>query len=103
MESAVLAATFGAAALAIGAWTGKRSLASGITSGVAAAGYIIDSLARAVDALKPFRPFTVWRWYSDHQPLTDGFDPVGMAVLILLSVTLVVLGLMRFERRDIRE
>src|SRR4051812_21637608 len=44
IESTILAATFGAAALAIGAWTGKRALASGITSGVAAGGYLIDSL-----------------------------------------------------------
>ena len=103
VESAVIAATFGAVALAIGAWTGKRSLASGIAAGIATAGYIIDSLARVTDVLRPLRPFTVWRWYSDHQPLTDGFDPTGMAVLILLSVVLVVIGLVRFERRDIRE
>jgi ABC-2 type transport system permease protein len=102
IEAAALAATFGIGALAIGAWTGKRGLATGVASGVAVAGYLIDSLSKVVDALEPLRPFTVWRWYSGHQPLTDGIDPAGMSVLILLSVILVVAGTVFFERRDVR-
>ena len=103
VEAAALAATFGLGALAIGAWTGKRGLATGIASGVAVAGYLIDSLSKVVDALEPFRPFTVWRWYSEQQPLSEGIDPVGLSVLILLSVTMVVAGTALFERRDVRE
>jgi ABC-2 type transport system permease protein len=103
IEAAVLAATFGVAALAIGAWTGKRSLATGIAAGVAVAGYLIDSLSKVVDVLEPLRPLTIWRWYDGHQPLTDGIDPVGMSVLILLSVILVVAAIVLFERRDVRE
>jgi ABC-2 type transport system permease protein len=103
IETAVLAATFGVGALAIGAWTGKRSLATGISSGVAVAGYLIDSLSKVVEALRPLRPFTVWRWYDGHQPLTDGIDPVGMSVLIVLAVVFIVIGTITFERRDVRE
>ena len=103
IEAAVLAATFGIGALAIGAWTGKRGLATGISSGIAVAGYLIDSLSKVVHALEPLRPFTVWRWYDGHQPLIDGIDPVGMGVLIVLAVIVVVIGTAVFERRDVRE
>jgi ABC-2 type transport system permease protein len=103
VQAAMLALTFGAFALALGAATGKRSMALGLASGVAVVGYIIDSLARVVEVLRPLRPFTVWRWYDGHQPLSDGLDGVGMAVLILLAVICVVAAIVLFERRDVRE
>lgn len=103
VQATIVGLTFGALALAVGAATGKRSLATGVASGVAVLGYVIESLARVVDGLRPLRPFTVWRWYDEHQPLTDGIDLVGMSVLILLAVISVVLGIVAFERRDVRE
>ncbi|MEY2434125.1 MAG: beta-exotoxin transport system permease protein [Acidimicrobiaceae bacterium] len=103
VQCAMLALTFGVLALAIGAATGRRSSALGIASGLAVVGYIVDSLSRVVQALRPLRPFTVWRWYDGHQPLTDGIDPVGMSVLIVLAVIAVVVGIFTFERRDVRE
>jgi ABC-type transport system involved in multi-copper enzyme maturation permease subunit len=60
-------------------------------------------LSKVVEALRPLRPFTVWRWYDGHQPLTDGIDPVGMSVLIVLAVIFIVIGTITFERRDVRE
>jgi ABC-2 type transport system permease protein len=103
VQCAMLALTFGVLALAIGAATGRRSSSLAIASGVAVVGYIVDSLSRVVDGLRPLRPFTVWRWYDGHQPLTDGLDVVGMAVLIVLTVIAVVIGIVAFERRDVRE
>jgi ABC-2 type transport system permease protein len=103
VEVSVLAFTFGALALGIGAATGKRALALGISSGWAAAGYVIDSLSRAVTGLRPLRPITLWNWYDREQPLTNGIDPLGTSVLILLAVIAVVVGIVMFERRDVRE
>jgi ABC-2 type transport system permease protein len=103
VHTAMLALAFGALALAIGAATGRRSLALGIPSGIAVVGYIVDSLSRVVEALRPLRPFTVWRWYDGHQPLASGVDLVGMAVLVALAAVVVVVGLALFEQRDVRE
>jgi ABC-2 type transport system permease protein len=103
VEVALLAFAFGAFALGMGAATGRRSTTLGVVSGFAAIGYLIDSLSRAVDGLRPLRPLTVWRWYDGHQPLAEGFDPVGMAVLLALSVAAIAIGIVLFERRDVRE
>lgn len=103
VEASVLAFTFGALALAVGATTGRPNIALGVASGFAAVGYIVDTMARVVDPLKPLRPFTMWRWYDRQQPLTDGIDSGGMGVLIVLAVIVVVIGIAAFERRDVRE
>jgi ABC-2 type transport system permease protein len=103
VEVSVLALAFGALALAIGAATGSRTIALGFGSGLAVTGYVVSTLSRVVDALKPLRPLSVWRWYDGHQPLTDGIDIVDTSVLILLAVIAVVVGIVAFERRDVRE
>lgn len=103
VSAGVLALAFGALALAAGAATGSRAFALGIGSALAGAGYVIETIARVVSSLRPLRPLTVWRWYDNKQPLTDGIDPVGMSVLIVLSVIVLVGGWLLFERRDVRE
>lgn len=103
VEMSVLALTYGAIALAVGAATGKRSFALGFGTGVAAVGYVISTLARVVDVLKPLRPITIWHWYDGHQPLTDGLDVVDTGLLILLAVVAVVVGIVLLDRRDVRE
>jgi ABC-2 type transport system permease protein len=103
VEVSVLALAFGALALAVGASTGRRSIALGFGSGLAVTGYVVSTLSRVVDALKPLRPVTVWRWYDGHQPLTDGIDVADTGVLILLSMIVVAIGIVLFERRDVRE
>lgn len=103
VEVSVLALAFGALALAVGAATGSRAFALGFGSGLAVTGYVVSTLARVVDSLKPLRPFTVWRWYDGHQPLTDGIDPADTSVLIVLAVIVVVIGIVAFEWRDVRE
>jgi ABC-2 type transport system permease protein len=103
VEVSVLALAFGALALAVGAATGRRAIALGFGSGLAVTGYVVSTLARVVDALKPLRPLTVWHWYDGHQPLTDGIDVVDTTLLILVAVIAVVVGIVAFERRDVRE
>jgi ABC-2 type transport system permease protein len=103
IEASVLALAFGALALAVGAATGRRAMALGFGSGLAVAGYVVSALSRVVDALKPLRPLTVWRWYDGHQPLTDGIDAFDTSVLIVLAVIVLVIGTAVFERRDVRE
>lgn len=103
VEVSVLALAFGALALAVGAATGRRAIAIGFGSGLAVTGYVISTLSRVVDALKPLRPLTVWRWYDGHQPLADGIEVFDTMVLIVLAVIVIVIGTAAFERRDVRE
>jgi len=64
----------GAVALAMGAGTGRRTLASGVAAGVGVLGWLINGfapLASALDWLKYLSPFY---YYAGHDPLTQGID-----------------------------
>ena len=86
-----LALPFGALALALGCATGARGAAIGPTVAVAAATYLLNSLAPLSSALKPWRVLSPFQWYGSEAVLTSG---PRWGHLALLAVIL-------FERRDV--
>lgn len=92
----------GALAIALGAGTGRRSLATGAAAAVAVLGWLINSFAPLVsnvDWLKYLSPFY---YYAGHDPLTHGVDIAGLIVLGVVSLVLTALGMVGIERRDLR-
>ncbi len=92
----------GAVALAMGAGTGRRTLASGVAAGVGVLGWLINGfapLASALDWLKYLSPFY---YYAGHDPLTQGIDAGDLLVLGAVAVVLTALAMLTFERRDLR-
>jgi len=92
----LLAIDFGALALMIGALTGSRGLALGVSSVAAAAAYLISSLAAAISWLHPLRFASPFYWALGNDPLQNGL-PVGNARalfatgVVLLSAAAIVL------------
>jgi ABC-2 type transport system permease protein len=99
---AMLGFAIGALALGAGAATGRRSTAIGVAAAVSLVSYLVDSLGKSVDVLRPLRPFTAWRWYLDNDPLRNGFDAVGVTVLLIMGVLVIAAGAVAFDRRDVR-
>jgi ABC-2 type transport system permease protein len=98
----LLAVAFGTIALTVGCFTGRRSLASGITGAVATIAYVINVLAQAVDELSPLRPLSPFRWYLEPDPLIHGLRPANVVVLGAITVVAYVASWRSFERRDLR-
>lgn len=106
----VLAATLGlwlfvlamaTVTFAVGAATGRRALALGVGAGVAVLAYMTDTIADMMqggDWLSTVSPFG---WYLGGDPLTQGVDAGGYALLAALVVVALLAGLWRFERRDL--
>ena len=94
--------SLGALALALGAATGERTLASGGTASVAALMFLINGFAPVVHAISWLKYFSVFHYYSGHDPLTNGVNFGDLAVLAALTAALVIGGLVGFERRDIK-
>ena len=71
---------FGALALAVGAITGRRAAALAIGAGVAVVSYVLDALGPVVEAdwMTALSPFS---WYIAEDPLLQGFDVAGLALL----------------------
>lgn len=97
----VLATLFGAVAVLAGSLTGHRAFAAGIASATAVAAYLLSSLAALVEGLKRFRPISPFWWYSGHDPLRQGIEPLHIALLVATTLLCVAAAVITFERRDL--
>lgn len=97
----LLALDFGILALVIGARTGSRGTALGVASGVAAASYLISSLAPVTDWVHPIRFVSLFYWAVGNGQLKDGVGGTGFAVLVAVGVLLALAARPSFERMDI--
>lgn len=98
----LLAIDFGALAMLIGAATGSRGSALGITSTVAAAAYIINSLAPVVHWINPLRYASPFFYAVGDGQLQHGLEPAWAAVLVGIAVVLGVATAKAFQRLDVR-
>lgn len=101
LSAFLLALAFGTIALAVGCATGNKGLAIGVPSGVALVTFILNVLGPSVDWLKPWRLLSPFYYYSGHEPILNGLEPLHALVLAAISVVALVAALVAFERRDL--
>jgi len=101
LHLAVLGTVFGALAMAVGAATGRRSLVYAVVAVVAVAGFFGNNLGPSIDALAWLRDVSPFHYYSGGLPLRNGIQFVDIAVLAAASMVLLLLGGLRFDRRDL--
>ncbi|MEP6641627.1 MAG: ABC transporter permease subunit [Gaiellales bacterium] len=92
----------GAVALALGAGTGRRGLATGIAAGVGILGYLINGLAPLVDAMAWLRFLSPFYYYAGQDPLARGVDVADLAALAAITAVLTGLAVIGIRRRDLR-
>ncbi|MBI2874794.1 MAG: ABC transporter permease subunit [Firmicutes bacterium] len=101
ISGALLGLTFGALALAIGAWRGGRGISIGISGVVGVATYLLNVFGTTVNVLEPFRPLSPFYYYIGAEPLAKGLNLGHAGVLTGLSVILIALAVTSFDRRDV--
>jgi ABC-2 type transport system permease protein len=97
----LLTIAFATVTLAAGAASGRRAIAVAVGAGTAVAAFIANALSGIVgrgDLLERISPFS---WYLAGDPVAQGIDLVGYA--LLGSVTFLVWGIAHtvFRRRDL--
>lgn len=92
----------GGLAIALGARTGRRSLAAGIAAGVGIAAWLINAFAPLLSAIGWLKYLSIFYYYAGQDPLAHGVDIGGLIVLGALAVLLTALGMVGIERRDLR-
>lgn len=90
-----------AAALAVGAASGRRSWGIGAGAGVAVAGYVLQALANNSEQLDGLRWFSPYDWAFGGAPLAGGPDWLGLALLWFGSALLVAAATGALARRDV--
>ena len=97
----LLGIDFGAIAMLIGAATGSRGIAVGTTSALAAASYLISSLAPVVSWLHPARFVSPFFYAVGDGQLSHGI-PIGWAAVLVAIAALATSGcLLAFDRLDV--
>jgi beta-exotoxin I transport system permease protein len=97
----LLGIDFGLLALAIGAGTGNRGVALGVTSTVAAASYLVSSMAPVVSWLDPAKYLSLFYWSVGDNQLQDGLSVAGAAVLVGVGLVLAVVADRLFQSHDL--
>lgn len=70
--------------------------------GVLVLGYVTTALLPMIDSLSEVATASPWHWALGGQPLENGFDGAGIAMLIAGQLVLLVVGLLAIRRRTIR-
>lgn len=94
---------FGSLALALSAGTGRTSIAIYGAIGAALFFHLFNSLGALNEGLDDLGWLTPFSYYLDNDPLNNGMNWGNAAVLATLSVILIGLSFVLFQRRDIRQ
>jgi ABC-2 type transport system permease protein len=101
LAGALVGMAFGAFALALGNATGRRNMSVGIAAGVGVASYFVNALAPVVEGLQTVRRVSPFHYYSTSDPLTNGLHLGHAGVLVALTLVLVAIAVVAFQRRDL--
>jgi ABC-2 type transport system permease protein len=94
---------FGALALALSAGTGRTTVAIFGAVGAALGFHLLNSLAQINEAVAAWARFSPFHYYLGSDPLSNGMDWGHGALLAALAASLIVLSVVLFHRRDIRQ
>jgi len=89
-------------AFSVGAVTGRRGPAVSVASVVAVGGYLVHALAASASAVEPVRALSPWWWLLDRNLLVQPPTFLALGLPLILAAVLAVVGVVRFERRDLR-
>lgn len=97
----LLALNFGTLALLIGAFTGSKGLAIGVTTAVAVLTFFINAFAGVADFIEKFQKFSPFYHYTANSPLSNGLDLGSVIFFICVVIGFLILSVATFQKRDL--
>jgi ABC-2 type transport system permease protein len=98
----LLGVAFGAIAMFLGAWRGRRAVAIGVTSALAVGTFILNAFAPTVDGFEWAARLSPFFYYGDSLPLRNGLHIGHAGVLVALAAIALIATVASFDRRDLR-
>lgn len=96
-----LALLIASVGITAGALTGRRLWATGAAAGVAVVGYSLNAVANQSADLDWMHAFSPYAWAFGNEPLSNGVDWGGLALLFGVSIAVIALAPLALNRRDI--
>ncbi|MFC4123128.1 ABC transporter permease subunit [Nonomuraea zeae] len=97
----LLGLLFGTVALAVGAATGRRLVASAVVGVWVVAGYMVVTIGRDVDAISWLKWISPFHYYAEGRPLYEGLPVGDYLVLAGATAVLALTAVLAFDRRDV--
>jgi ABC-2 type transport system permease protein len=97
----VMGVDFGVLTAAVGSFTGRRGTALGVGTAVAAASYLISSLAPVVRWIHPARYASLFYWSVGNDQIVNGVGIAGYAVLLCAGLAAAAAAVVGFQRLDL--
>ena len=92
---------FGMVTMAVGALTGRRGAAIGTGTAVAAASYLVSSLAPVVSWIQPGRYASLFYWSVGNSQISQGVSPGDYTVLTVTGLCALTATVLAFHRLDL--
>ena len=92
---------FGLITMAAGAATGRRGTALGIGTGLAAASYLLSSLATTISGIRPARYLSLFYWSVGNDQISKGVSAADFTVLTVAGLCALFAALAAFGRADL--
>ena len=97
-----LAVAIASFTLAVGAWTGRRSVAVGAGTGFAVTSYALHVTGRQSADYGWLGKVSPFGWAFAETPIMSGWDWRGLGLLLVLTLVCFAAGLVGVSRRDIQ-
>jgi beta-exotoxin I transport system permease protein len=97
----LLGLDFGLVAMAAGALTGRRGTAIGVGTALAAASYLVSSLAPVASWIRPGRYASLFYWSVGNSQIIRGVSAGDYAVLVAVGLCVLTAAMLAFRRLDI--
>jgi len=101
VTSVFLGLTFGLITMAIGASGAGRGAALGVGATIAAASYLLSSLATSIHWLRPVRYISAFYWSVGNNQISHGVSVAEFAVMILATAGALLTAVISFRRADL--
>jgi ABC-2 type transport system permease protein len=101
LGAVLLCILHGYVALLVGAATGSRAAAIGVSAAAFTAGYLLQALAGLVSWLRPLRAVSPFYLYNGSMPIAHGFALGHVVVLLSLCTGALFAAVTVFDRRDL--
>jgi ABC-2 type transport system permease protein len=92
---------FGLITMTVGAATRRRGTALGVGAGLAAASYLLSSLASTISWLRPERYLSLFYWSVGNNQISKGVSLGDFIVLIVIGLCALAAVVAAFQRADL--
>lgn len=102
LDSLLLGLVFGGLAFLITGLGYGPGVAGGISGGLATAFYLVEAIGVVSEKFKPYRKFSLFYYYGGGRPMVEGLNWAHASLFIWLTLLMIIVGILIFQRRDIK-